>query len=87
MSDNTQGPQACPVGEMAVLWSDNDIIAAYHKAFERYPDVHTYALMCRIRDDYERICASLAARMYKLESQLDNARKWLPDSALEDNDE
>ena len=42
------------------LWGDNEIIAAYRRAFERDPDVHIYALMTWIRDDYE---AALEARL------------------------
>ena len=73
-----------PVTEPLVpLWDDNAIIAAYQRAFDRYPDVHHMALMCWIRDDMQ-------AKLARLEQQLERAKKWLPDSVLErreDDDE
>lgn len=72
---------------VAPLWADEEIIERYEDAFGSPPSVSRMAFARWMRDDYERIRASLTARINKLEAQLDSARKWLPDSALEDEDE
>lgn len=67
------------------LWSDNDIIAAYRKAFGRGLDVHIYALMRWMRDDLTaeraKTHATIAAqtqRIATLEAELAEAKKWVP---------
>jgi hypothetical protein len=81
-------PQESPVPP---LWSNHRIGSLSTKFRKKPPFWFTASSVIdaarMVRDDYEAERQRLAARIAALEAQLANARKWLPDSALEDEDE
>lgn len=77
MSDNTPKPQACPVGEVAQLWSDEDIAKVVHRLpYEvvngdiMIDEDYVIGFGINVRDEYEAKLDELKERVKWLEYKL-----------------
>jgi hypothetical protein len=75
------------------LWDDERISVYSWNAPTAFEARRLYDAMRRVRDDYEHALYDLRndvaireKHVARLEAKLENARKWLPDSALEDKE-
>lgn len=56
------------------VWTDEQLRTHYHIAFGTFPDVHHWALLCWIRDDYQQEIDRLTAENASLRERV----QWEP---------
>lgn len=65
--------------ERKPLWSDGEIHARYTQAFGNPPDVHHFALLTWLRDEYEAQLAALAELRHEVEQvRQPQVAEWEP---------